>query len=109
MLPQWTRIFARMKKVDDHQPTNEPTGDGPGKTSKPKVRRGGKSVDRQRAPSTGQVTVTVQRHVLDAFDQLSEQTGVNRQHLMREALNFYATCLAGGFRVYEVPGLRRAG
>lgn len=99
--------------MDDHQPAIvTPTGgqaDSSAKPAKSKGRGTAKTVQRQRAPTASQVTVTVPRQVLDAFDELSNQTGVNRQHLMREALSFYAHALGGGFRVFEMPGLRRVG
>ena len=74
---------------------------------KTKVRRGGISPDRNGQAGALQVSITVPRDVVTAFDRLANQTGVNRAHLMREALCMYSALLAGGYRTYEVPGLVR--
>lgn len=77
------------------------------RTVKTKARKPARPVNGQGRATMSQVTVSVEREVLAGFDQLSAETGVNRQHLMREALGMYAALLASGHRVYAVPGLLR--
>ena len=122
MARQWKRIEAAPTVRGQHgEETMEAHGSSgefnlseplkvTARTVKPKGRRGGSSPDRQGAATAVQVSITVPRDVVASFDRLSSQTGVNRAHLMREALGMYAALLASGHRVYEVPGLaRRAG
>lgn len=77
------------------------------RTVKAKGRRSATASDRPGQSGAVQVSITVPRDVAAAFDRLTQQTGVNRSHLMREALSMYAALLASGHRVYEVPGLAR--
>ena len=100
--------------MDSHGTSSEQASSEPLKITaravKSKGRRGGSSSERQGTATAVQVSITVPRDVVASFDRLSSQTGVNRAHLMREALGMYAALLASGHRVYEVPGLaRRAG
>ena len=100
--------------MDSHGTSSEQASSEPlkitARTVKSKGRRGGSSPDRQGAATAVQVSITVPRDVVASFDRISNQTGVNRAHLMREALSVYAALLASGHRVYEVPGIaRRAG
>lgn len=100
--------------MDTHGTSGELNSSEPLKVTsravKSKGRRGGNTSDRQATATAVQVSITVPRDVVASFDRLSNQTGVNRAHLMREALGMYAALLASGHRVYEVPGLvRRAG
>lgn len=46
------------------------------------------------------VTVQLPRDVVASFDQFSAVSGVNRQHLMREALAMYAVLLGSNCRVH---------
>lgn len=77
----------------------------------------GKSTKRSRAASStrvasdgeaglSQVSVSVSKDILHAFDAISRDTGVNRGFLMREALTMYAALLASGQRVYQTPWRR---
>jgi hypothetical protein len=84
-------------------------GENLGSPAKGKGRRGAKAVEKQSKSVSCQVTMTVPRGVMEQIDQFSDFTGINRQHLMREALTMYAALLATGHRVYEMPGVRRAG
>lgn len=100
--------------MDSHGTSSEQASSEPlkitARTVKSKGRRGGSSPDRQATATAVQVSITLPRDVVASFDRISNQTGVNRAHLMREALSVYAALLASGHRVYEVPGLaRRAG
>jgi metal-responsive CopG/Arc/MetJ family transcriptional regulator len=52
-----------------------------------------------------QVSVQVPREVMNSLDEFAAMSGVNRQHLIREALVAYAAMLEGGCRVYQVPGV----
>jgi hypothetical protein len=62
-----------------------------------------------RVPDTSsQVSLTLPREILQAYDEISRESGVNRAHLMREALSLYAALLATGQRVYQLPGRRVA-
>lgn len=54
-----------------------------------------------------QVSVYVPRELVAAFDDAASAQGVNRSHLIREALIAYAALLDAGCRVYEVPGIAR--
>lgn len=78
-----------------------------GKPSRSKGRRTSRTGTSNQATSLGQVTLNVERAVLAQFDEITAQTGVNRQHLMREALKVYAALLQSGHRVFEIPGLGR--
>lgn len=122
MVRQWIRseiaLTARgpngEETMDANGTNGEPASSEPlkinSRTVKSKGRRGGSSPDRQGAATAVQVSITVPRDVVASFDRLSNQTGVNRAHLMREALSMYSALLAAGYRTYEVPGLaRRAG
>jgi hypothetical protein len=52
------------------------------------------------------VTVQVPREVLASYDRFAAVSGVNRQHLMREALAMYALVLKGNARV-QLPVVAR--
>ena len=95
---------------NDQNASEEPSfaqGDHTQRPGKPKARKPSRQVNAHARSTMSQVTVSVEREVLAGFDQLSAETGVNRQHLMREALGMYAALLASGHRVYAVPGLLR--
>lgn len=95
---------------NDQNASDEPSvahGEHTQRTVRTKVRKPARTVSSQARATMSQVTVSVEREVLAGFDQLSAETGVNRQHLMREALGMYAALLASGHRVYAVPGLLR--
>jgi predicted DNA binding CopG/RHH family protein len=94
--------FAGGHAVESQQETS-------GRAVKINRRRTGKAVAEYRKTGASQVTVTIPRDVLDQFEQIASETGVNRQHLMREALTMYGAILASGGRFYQLPGVRRAG
>jgi Ribbon-helix-helix protein, copG family len=72
-------------------------------------RRGAKQSDARGQHGASQVSLTLPRELLAAYDQTAKETGINRAHLMREALSMYSLLLAGGGRFYEPPMMRRAG
>lgn len=81
----------------------ETTSKAVGKRQKKTVR----SLKVHPASTMQQVTLSVERDVLAVFEDISQATGVNRQHLMREALRMYGALLQTGHRVYEVPNMVR--
>lgn len=95
---------------NDQNASDEPSfsqGEHINRPVRTKARKPARTVNSQVRSTMSQVTVSVERDVLAAFDKLTLETGVNRQHLMREALGMYAALLASGHRVYAVPGLLR--
>lgn len=77
------------------------------RSSKRRGRKTGRSSENQVRAGLIQVSAQVPREVIAAFDRQSSLVGVNRQHLIREALTAYAALLDAGCRVYQVPGLER--
>lgn len=70
-------------------------------------RRSARPVEAQGKSTLSQVTIQVPRDVLASFDDFAATCGVNRSHLIREALTAYAGLLDSGCRVYQVPGAIR--
>lgn len=95
--------------MDDQVGNGGNIGDGKlpsvGKSSRRKLRRNGRQSESAVRSVNVQVTVQVPRDVMAVFDGFSDVSGVNRQHLIREALTAYATLLDGGCRIYQVPGI----
>lgn len=100
--------------MEDSQKTSaDPSGEQFEATAKAAAKRQkktGRSLKVHQTATMQQVTLSVDRDVLALFEDISQATGVNRQHLMREALRMYGALLQTGHRVYEVPNMiRRAG
>lgn len=94
------------------QPMNDvPAGEehleGGNRPGKRRGRKHARSSDGTVRPGLIQISAQVPRDVIAAFDRQAALAGVNRQHLMREALTAYAALLDAGCRVYQVPGLER--
>lgn len=78
-------------------------------TPKPKRKPAAASSSRPQAVTVSQVSLMVPRHILAKYDEISELTGINRAHLMREALIAYGVFLEGGLRMSGITGVLRAG
>lgn len=79
----------------------------PGREVRRTRRKPARGSDQTSKANLSQVSLYVPRELLASFDDFSAAAGVNRSHLIREALAAYAAMLDAGCRVYQVPGLER--
>lgn len=96
--------------MENHQVANgemvEFHQEASGRKVKSQRRRTAPSVEKQGKATAAQVTVQCSREILAVFDDVSRNSGVNRQQLFREALEAYASLLGRGMRVWKDPTIR---
>lgn len=83
-------------------------GSVPGRRSgRGKSRAPGRAVPAGVREINSQVTLSVPRELLAAFDESASSLGVVRAQLLREALELYAALLQSGQRTFRHPAYRR--
>lgn len=98
--------------MSEHSMNDVPSADDHLESGHRPVKRRGKKTARasesNSRPGLIQVSAQVPREIIASFDRQAGIAGVNRQHLIREALTMYAALLDAGGRFYQVPGQERS-
>lgn len=96
--------------MENHQTTNGDVVDFHQESTARKLkvnrRRSASSVEKQGKSTAAQVTLQCSREILAVYDEVSKNSGLNRQQLFREALETYAALLGRGMRAWKDPTIR---